>query len=93
MGLRGARPPDKYPLLLNYPYFDIYRKQVVKQADLVLAMLLRGDSFTPEEKLRNFDYYEARTVRDSSLSAAPRRWSPPRSGTSSWPTTTWRRRL
>ncbi|MFG3709593.1 glycoside hydrolase family 65 protein [Micromonospora sp. NPDC047730] len=62
-------PPEKYPLLLHYPYFDLYRKQVVKQADLVLAMHWRGDAFTPEEKLRNFLYYERRTVRDSSLSA------------------------
>ncbi|GIJ76113.1 alpha,alpha-trehalose phosphorylase [Micromonospora phaseoli] len=62
-------PPDKYPLLLHYPYFDLYRKQVVKQADLVLAMHWRGDAFTSEEKLRNFLYYERRTVRDSSLSA------------------------
>jgi len=58
-----------YPLLLHYPYFDLYRKQVVKQADLVLALHLCGDSFTPEEKARDFAYYEARTVRDSSLSA------------------------
>ncbi|GAB2958750.1 glycoside hydrolase family 65 protein [Amycolatopsis acidiphila] len=63
-------PPEHYPLLLHYPYFDLYRKQVVKQADLVLAMHLCGDAFTPEEKARNFAYYEARTVRDSSLSAA-----------------------
>ena len=35
--------PDQYPLLLHFPYFDLYRKQVVKQADLVLAMYLRGD--------------------------------------------------
>ncbi|AXB48114.1 glycosyl hydrolase [Amycolatopsis albispora] len=62
-------PLENYPLLLNYPYFDLYRKQVVKQADLVLAMHLRGDAFTPEQKARNFAYYEARTVRDSSLSA------------------------
>jgi alpha,alpha-trehalose phosphorylase len=62
-------PPDNYPLLLNYPYFDLYRKQVVKQADLVLAMHWRGDAFTAEEKARNFAYYERRTVRDSSLSA------------------------
>ncbi|MER7459900.1 glycosyl hydrolase family 65 protein [Micromonospora sp. NPDC126480] len=62
-------PPEKYPLLLHYPYFDLYRRQVVKQADLVLAMHWRGDAFTPEEKLRNFLYYERRTVRDSSLSA------------------------
>jgi alpha,alpha-trehalose phosphorylase len=62
-------PPDKYPLLLNYPYFELYRKQVVKQADLVLAMQLRSDAFTPEQKVRNFAYYEPLTVRDSSLSA------------------------
>jgi alpha,alpha-trehalose phosphorylase len=62
-------PPDAYPLLLHYPYFDLYRKQVIKQADLVLAMHVRGDRFTPEEKARNFAYYESLTVRDSSLSA------------------------
>ncbi|WP_299950822.1 glycoside hydrolase family 65 protein [uncultured Modestobacter sp.] len=65
----GTRP-DQYPLLLNFPYFDIYRKQVVKQADLVMALHLRGDAFTLEEKIADFAYYEARTVRDSSLSAA-----------------------
>ncbi|MDQ2698391.1 MAG: family 65 glycosyl hydrolase [Actinomycetota bacterium] len=61
--------PDEYPLLLHFPYFQLYRKQVIKQADLVLALHLRGDAFTPDEKARNFAYYEARTVRDSSLSA------------------------
>jgi alpha,alpha-trehalose phosphorylase len=60
---------DHYPLMLHYPYFDLYRKQVVKQADLVLAMYLRGDAFTAEQKARNFAYYEPLTVRDSSLSA------------------------
>ena len=63
-------PPENYPLLLHYPYFDLYRKQVVKQADLVLAMQLCGSAFTAEQKRRNFDYYEALTVRDSSLSAS-----------------------
>jgi alpha,alpha-trehalose phosphorylase len=62
-------PADNYPLLLHYPYFDLYRKQVVKQADLVLAMQVRGDAFTDEQKARNFAYYERLTVRDSSLSA------------------------
>jgi alpha,alpha-trehalose phosphorylase len=65
----AATPRDCYPLLLHYPYFDIYRKQVVKQADLVMALHLRGDAFTLEEKVADFAYYEARTVRDSSLSA------------------------
>jgi alpha,alpha-trehalose phosphorylase len=60
---------DRYPLLLSAPYFDLYRKQVVKQADLVLAMHWCGDRFSAEDKARNVDYYERRTVRDSSLSA------------------------
>jgi alpha,alpha-trehalose phosphorylase len=63
-------PAERYPLLLNYPYFDLYRKQVVKQADLVLAMHWCSQAFTAEQKARNFAYYEARTVRDSSLSAS-----------------------
>jgi alpha,alpha-trehalose phosphorylase len=66
----AATPPTDYPLLLNYPYFELYRTQVVKQADLTLAMYLCGDAFTSDEKARNFEYYEALTVRDSSLSAS-----------------------
>jgi alpha,alpha-trehalose phosphorylase len=60
---------DEYPLLMHFPYFDLYRKQVVKQPDLVLALHWRGDAFSAEEKERDFEYYEALTVRDSSLSA------------------------
>jgi alpha,alpha-trehalose phosphorylase len=66
----AATPAHEYPLLAHYPYFDLYRKQVVKQADLVLAMQLCPDAFTAEQKVRNFVYYEALTVRDSSLSAS-----------------------
>jgi alpha,alpha-trehalose phosphorylase len=61
---------DKYPLLLHAPYFDLYRRQVVKQADLLLAQYWFGHRFDDEDKARNVDYYERRTVRDSSLSAA-----------------------
>ena len=68
-GTSSATAPEQYPLLLHFPYFDLYRKQVVKQADLVLALHLRGDAFTAEQKARDFDYYERLTVRDSSLSA------------------------
>ncbi|MGW7612732.1 glycoside hydrolase family 65 protein [Streptomyces sp. NPDC054766] len=60
---------DQYPLMLHFPYFDIYRKQVVKQADLVLAMYKCSPFFDEEHKARNFAYYEPLTVRDSSLSA------------------------
>jgi alpha,alpha-trehalose phosphorylase len=65
----AACKAEQYPLLLNFPYFDLYRKQVVKQADLVLALYVCGDFFTEDEKARDFEYYEALTVRDSSLSA------------------------
>jgi alpha,alpha-trehalose phosphorylase len=66
----ASTPHDSYPLMLSYPYFQLYRHQVVKQADLVLAMQLCGECFTPEQKRRNVDYYEPLTVRDSSLSSA-----------------------
>ena len=62
-------PAAQYPLMLHFPYFDLYRKQVVKQADLVLAMHLHSGAFTAGQKARNFEYYERLTVRDSSLSA------------------------
>ena len=61
--------PDQYPLMLHFPYFDLYRKQVCKQPDLTMALFVRGDAFSAEEKARDFDYYERMTVRDSSLSA------------------------
>ena len=48
----------------------IYRFQVVKQADVVLAMFLLGNEFSREQKERNFDYYDALTTGDSSLSAS-----------------------
>jgi alpha,alpha-trehalose phosphorylase len=59
----------EFPLLLHMPYQQLYHKQVLKQPDLVLALFLRGDRFSAEEKARNFAYYEPLTVRDSSLSA------------------------
>ena len=63
-------PPDKFPLLLHFHPLVIYRYQVIKQADIVLAMFLLGNEFTADEKRRNFDYYDPLTTGDSSLSAA-----------------------
>ena len=62
-------PPDKYPLLLHFHPLVIYRHQVLKQADVVLAMFLRGEHFAVDQKRRNFDYYDPITTGDSSLSA------------------------
>jgi alpha,alpha-trehalose phosphorylase len=60
---------QSYPLMLHAPYFELYRTQVIKQADLVLALHWCGDAFGDEDKARSFAYYEPLTVRDSSLSA------------------------
>jgi len=62
-------PADRYPLLLHYHPLDIYRKRVVKQTDVVLAMFLLGDEFSAEEKKRNFEFYDPLTTGDSSLSS------------------------
>jgi alpha,alpha-trehalose phosphorylase len=63
-----ATPPERYPLLLHYHPLVIYRHQVLKQADVVLAMFLLGNEFTLDQKRRNFDYYDPLTTSDSSLS-------------------------
>jgi alpha,alpha-trehalose phosphorylase len=62
-------PADRYPLLLFYHPLDIYRKQVIKQADVVLAMFLLGDAFSLKAKKRNFEFYDPLTTGDSSLSS------------------------
>src|SRR5215470_3822283 len=62
-------PRDHYPLLLFYHPLEIYRKQVIKQADVVLAMFLLGDQFSLEAKKRNFEFYDPLTTGDSSLSS------------------------
>ncbi len=62
-------PLENYPLLLHYHPLNIYRHQVIKQTDVVLAMFLAGDRFTLEEKRRVFEYYDPLTTGDSSLSS------------------------
>jgi alpha,alpha-trehalose phosphorylase len=62
-------PDDHYPLLLFYHPLNIYRKQVIKQADVILALFLLGDDFPLEAKKRNFEFYDPLTTGDSSLSS------------------------
>jgi len=62
-------PHDHYPLLLFYHPLNIYRKQVIKQADVVLAMFLLGKEFSAEAQQRNFVFYDPLTTGDSSLSS------------------------
>jgi alpha,alpha-trehalose phosphorylase len=62
-------PADLRPLMLHYHPLVIYRFQVLKQADVVLALFLQGDRFTIEQKRADFDYYDPITTGDSTLSA------------------------
>ncbi|MDJ0323242.1 glycosyl hydrolase family 65 protein [Cryobacterium sp. PH31-AA6] len=64
----SATPDAHRPLLLHYHPLVIYRFQVLKQADVVLALLLQGDQFTAEQKRADFDYYDPITTGDSTLS-------------------------
>nr|WP_245557420.1 glycosyl hydrolase family 65 protein [Corynebacterium terpenotabidum] len=59
----------KRPLLLHYHPLTIYRYQVLKQADVVLALFLQGRDMPTEVKKRDYAYYDRLTTGDSSLSA------------------------
>ena len=63
-------PKENFPLLMHYHPLVIYRHQVCKQADTVLAMLLLPGRFTLEEKKAAFEFYDGVTTHDSSLSMA-----------------------
>ena len=63
-------PKDKFPLLLHFHPLVLYRFQVIKQADVALALFLLGNAFTKDLKKRNFDYYDPLTTGDSSLSVS-----------------------
>jgi len=64
-----STPSSSYPLLLHYHPLNIYRKQVLKQADVIMAQALFPSELTSVQMKKNFDYYEPLTTRDSSLSA------------------------
>jgi alpha,alpha-trehalose phosphorylase len=66
----ASTPADKFPLLLHFHPLVIYRYQVLKQADVVMAMFLLGNEFADDLKRRNFEYYDPLTTGDSSLSAS-----------------------
>jgi len=66
----AGTPADKYPLLMHHHPLTLYRHQVCKQADALLALVLAGDNCDRSIKRRSFDYYEPITVHDSTLSAS-----------------------
>jgi alpha,alpha-trehalose phosphorylase len=62
-------PASETPLLLHYHPLVIYRFQVLKQADAILALFLAGEAFTDQQKRADFEYYDPITTGDSTLSA------------------------
>ena len=64
-----AIPPEKLPLLTHLHPLNLWRYQVIKQADIVLLIYLYSHEFTREMKRKIFDFYEPKTIHDSSLSA------------------------
>ncbi|MCR5590657.1 MAG: family 65 glycosyl hydrolase [Lachnospiraceae bacterium] len=64
----AATPKEKFPLLLHYHPLHLYRYQVCKQADTVLAHFLFPSLETKETMEKSFRYYEKITTHDSSLS-------------------------
>jgi alpha,alpha-trehalose phosphorylase len=64
----AGTPPERFPLLLHHHPLVIYRHQVIKQTDVVLATVMLPDRFTAEERRRIFDFYDPLTTGDSSLS-------------------------
>ncbi|MBS0569034.1 MAG: beta-phosphoglucomutase [Proteobacteria bacterium] len=66
----AGTPAEKYPLLMHFHPLTLYRHQVCKQADAVLALVMAGENVDRDTKRRTFDYYDAVTVHDSTLSAS-----------------------
>ena len=64
----SATPKEKFPLLLHYHPLHLYRHQVCKQADTVLAHFLFPEERQADVMERSFRYYEKITTHDSSLS-------------------------
>ncbi|MDL2324603.1 family 65 glycosyl hydrolase [Ruminococcaceae bacterium OttesenSCG-928-A16] len=64
----AATPQEHYPLLLHYHPLFLYRHQVCKQADTVLAHFLYEDGIPEDVLARGYNYYEQITTHDSSLS-------------------------
>jgi len=61
-------PPEQIPIYKHWAYVKIFRHDIVKQPDVLNLMYFFGEDYTREEKRANYDYYEARTIHESSLS-------------------------
>ncbi len=67
LDVRGI-PVTDFPLYENWSYDRIYRTDMIKQPDVLMAMFLHPACFSKEELAANYDYYEPRCIHESSLS-------------------------
>lgn len=61
-------PVEEFPLYHNWSYDRIYRSDMIKQPDVLMFMFLYNQEFSFESKKINYEYYEPRTIHESSLS-------------------------
>ncbi|MHB1392406.1 MAG: glycoside hydrolase family 65 protein [Clostridia bacterium] len=61
-------PVEEFPLYHNWSYDRIYRSDMIKQPDVLMFMFLYNQEFSLECKRANYEYYEPRTIHESSLS-------------------------
>jgi maltose phosphorylase len=61
-------PADQIPIYQHWAYVKIFRYDMVKQPDVLNLMYFFSQDYTLEEKLANYEFYEARTIHESSLS-------------------------
>jgi maltose phosphorylase len=61
-------PPEQIPVYKNWAYIKIFRHNMVKQPDVLNLMYFYSQDYTLEEKRANYEFYEARTIHESSLS-------------------------
>jgi alpha,alpha-trehalose phosphorylase len=60
--------PKNTDIRSHYHPLNLWRMQVVKQADVLLLMFVHGEQFSKELKAKNYHYYEPKTNHGSSLS-------------------------
>ena len=61
-------PVEEFPLYAHWSYDRIYRNDMIKQPDVLMFMFLYNQQFDIETKKANYDYYEPKTIHESSLS-------------------------
>lgn len=60
----------KQTILLDYSRAEVNEMQILKQADVVMLNYLLPERFDPRQCRANMNFYEPRTIHDSSLSKA-----------------------